>query len=508
MLDLAGIFKDHMVLQRDSYIPIWGTAPTGSQIYVTLENDTRCVEADKNGMWEVQFPPRFCGGPYTMSVTCDDISLTISDIMVGDVWFAGGQSNMEMPLRDCKNGQQEVAQSDHPDIRFYRVPRHSMVDEMLVSLESDSSWKVCSPVSSGELSAVAYFYACHISQAQNVPIGIIDCAWGGTSISCWMSEQTLEKSIAGRRYIENYNALIGGKHDEAYQQEMAAYEESRQAWQNRVDALRANDPKLPWMEIHRLCGDCPWPQPAGNPSPFKPANLYHAMIRRVAPYAIRGFLYYQGEADVERCHDYADMMIALIDQWRTDWRNDFLPFLFVQLPMYASAEDYAAHRDDRRWAVLRDQQLKVSRVVANTAIAILTDCGEFDNIHPMDKQTVALRLALLARKKYYGENTSAHEPTFVHAEAVGDRMEVLFRSTGGLLAFRGDALEGFELAGSDGVFRPAHGIIQLGKVILHAEGVDAPKYVRYAWGNYHVANHYGTSGLPAAPFRTDSFPIY
>lgn len=507
MFTKASVFSHHMVLQRDKAIPIWGTARPGAEICVTLDGYTTTSTADKNGNWFLSLRARGAGGPYTLRMQSEGSVLQCEDVYIGEVWLAGGQSNMEMALQDCKNGKREVADSQHPNIRFYNVPQCATADEQQAQWETQSSWQVCSPETSAHMSAVAYFFARQLAETQGVAIGIIDCYWGGTSISCWMSRAQLERTRAGQEYLTRYAALVGDKTEEQYAAEMAAYNAKYQAWCARVEARREENPDIRWVALNAECGVCPWPQPAGKDSPFRPAGLYETMLRRVCPYGLRGFLYYQGEEDIEHYATYADMMIYLIDQWRTDWQDDRLPFLFVQLPMYCSREEYEAHQDSKQLALLRDQQMKVCRTVAKTGLAVLTDCGEFDNIHPLDKQTVGFRLALQARKKVYGDEVAADAPVFARAESNGKKMQVWFRHTEGCLNVRGDMLEGFELADDNGVFYPARGNVTADYVTLECDAVPIPRYVRYAWTNFGLANLYGASGLPAAPFRTDTFPV-
>lgn len=507
MLTKAAVFSDHMVLQRRRAIPVWGGAEPGETVTVSLSAAAVSRTADADGSWRVLLPAQEAGGPYTLTIRGGREAIVLHDVLVGEVWLAGGQSNMEMALRDCKNGKREVAASDCPQVRFYNVPKRAVLDAEQARMEAESCWQPCSPATSGDMSAVAYFFARRVAESQGVPVGVIDCYWGGTSISCWMSREQLEKSRAGQTYIEDYAALVGGKTDEEYQREMDAYNAEWEAWDARVQARRAQDPHVTWETLNQECGVCPWPQPAGNQSPFRPAGLYACMVRRVAPYALRGFLYYQGEEDEARHADYGAMLHALIDQWRGDWGDCELPFLLAQLPMYCSREEYAAHQDSKHWAALRDWQWKISRTVQNTGIAILADCGEFDNIHPLDKKTVGLRLALQALAKVYGEPVVADGPRLRAVQREGSRLSLRFADTAGQLTVKGDTLEGFELAGADGAYHPARAEAGTDSVTVWSDEVPAPETVRYAWTNYGPAGLYNAAGLPAVPFRTDRQPI-
>ena len=504
MLTLAAVFSDHMVLQRRKPVPVWGTGDAGASVHITLGTQHHDAVIAADGSWQVWLEEQEAGGPYSLTVESGGVRLTCEDVMLGEVWLAGGQSNMELALKDSRNGKREVAQSGGKNVRFYNLPKRAVLDEEQARMEAESGWQVCSPQTSGEMSAVAYYFACQIAESQKVTVGVIDCYWGGTSISCWMSRSQLEKTKAGQRYLDDYAALVGDKTDEDYQREMDAYNAEYEAWCSRVDAQKALNPRVTWEVLNEVCGLCPWPQPAGNQSPFRPAGLYETMLRRVCPYGIRGFLYYQGEEDSNvYFRTYAEMMELLIDQWRTDWAEDSLPFLFVQLPMYVSKEAYQAHADDLHWPYVRDEQMKISRTVANTGLAVLTDCGEFDNIHPLDKETVGFRLALQARQKVYGEPILADGPQKRTVRREGSEVVVTFDHTAGRLVIQGDTLEGFQLAGRDGVYYPARGSVRLDTVRLRCDQVPEPESVRYAWFNYGPANLYNAAGLAAAPFRTD-----
>ena len=507
MLTAGAVFSDHMVLQRGKAIPIWGKAAPLSEVCVSLDRQTVTGVSQQSGAWMVHLPATDTARGLQMTISCGDEKLEFSDISVGEVWFAGGQSNMELELINSMNGEQAVAGSFDPDIRFYMTPKCAVTGTELVAREAESKWEVCGPDTSAVMSAVSWYFAKHLRAAMDVPVGIICCAWGGTSISCWMSKSQLMKTAAGLRYIEDYDRLVGDKTDEQYEAEMDIYRQEWEAWNARVAERRQADPDVTWEILNEECGLCPWPQPAGRRSPFRPAGLYSSMTERVCPYGIRGFLYYQGEEDESRYADYDWMMISLIMEWREVWGDMSLPFLFVQLPMYTSKVDWNQGIDNRHWAMMRDQQMKASLMIANTGLAVLTDCGEFDNIHPLDKETVGTRLALLARKKVYGEVLCAEAPSYDKVVFREGKAVVHFCNTGGRLWDGAEALSGFELAGKDGIFRPAVGCIETDTVILVSEQVPEPAYVRYAWHNYCHANLYGASGLPAAPFRTDHFFI-
>jgi sialate O-acetylesterase len=282
---------------------------------------------------------------------------------------------------------------------------------------------------------------------------------------------------------------------------METYFSAWRAWDERVRLWREKEPDASWETLNKECGLCPWPQPAGKKSPYRPGNLYHAMIKRVAPYTIKGFLYYQGEEDDPRAADYYEMMYYLIDQWRVDWKDDTLPFLFVQLPMYASREEVEAGQPVKNWCVLRENQYRASVGIANTGMAVIIDRGEFDNIHPLDKQTVGFRLALQALKKVYGKNIEDSGPVFSWARRNGATLALYFDHAESGLVSLGD-LTGFEIAGDDGVYYPAKARIDGASVVLQSDRVSDPDRVRYAWIKFGPTPLYAGNGLPAMPFRS------
>ena len=506
MLKTAAVFSDHMVLQCEKPVPFWGQAEPGKKVTAVLGDESVTTKVTPEGSFRILFSPKKAGRGYRLTVTDGQDLVEYTDIALGEVWLAGGQSNMELTLAESMDGKEAVAQSGNENIRFYMVPK-CVTGEELEEAEAAAAWQICGPGTSAVMSAAAYYFAVQIEASRGVPVGIICCAWGGTSVSCWMSEKSLMKTAAGRKYIEDYDRLVGDKTDQQYEAEMEEYRREWEAWNSRVEERRRQEPSVTWEVLNEECGLCPWPQPAGRRSPFRPAGIYRSMTERVCPFGIRGFLYYQGEEDEAKYADYVWMMISLIMEWREAWGDLTLPFLFVQLPMYTSKDDWVHGIDSRHWAMMRDQQKKVSETIAHTGLAILTDCGEFDNIHPLDKKTVGTRLALLARNKVYGEDLIADAPAFEQAELGEGKVRVRFSHTGGSLRAKSAELRGFELAGEDGAFYPAKASIQKDWVNLSSEQVQEPVYVRYAWHNYCQADLYGESGLPAAPFRTDHFSI-
>nr|AGS51835.1 sialic acid-specific 9-O-acetylesterase [uncultured bacterium contig00066] len=520
MIKAAPIFSDDMVLQHGKPVPVWGTGVEGSTIRVVWESSQQVEAKTKvyNGKWTLMLAPLAAGKHGELVVSDGTDEIRFKNVVTGDVWFAGGQSNMEMELVNCKNGVEELAACANPDIRFYDVVKRAVVDDDYLREEAASKWQVCMPETAAMLSAVAFFFARKINADTGIPIGIVNCSWGGTSISAWMSKEQLERSRAGQRFIDEYAAKVGGKTTEQYNAEMEDYFARWREWDKRIRVMRKKDPDVSWEVLNRECGQCPWPQPAGNTSPYCPGNLHTARIRRVAPFALRGFIYYQGEEDDQRADDYREMMYYLVRQWRDDWNDHSLPFLFVQLPMYASAEELAMVHTPRHWCLMREAQYLASLEIANTGLAVIIDCGEFDNIHPFDKQPVGFRLALQALKKVYGKDIEADGPIFSWAETEGSAMRLHFDNAQSGLEFRGSSTEkyceagkadcgdipsGFEIAGAEGAYFTAQAKIDGSDVIVCSDKVAHPQRARYAWYKYGPTPLYSKNGLPAMPFRSN-----
>ena len=315
-LKLAAIFKDFMVVQRNRPITVFGTGIPKTVVTVSLHTSFSKTVVAADGTWCATLPPLAAGTDYVLTVSDGTNEEQRKQVAVGEVWLAGGQSNMELALRDSADGVAVSKAYTGTQIRFYQVPKRAVLDETHQQLEAQSAWKIAAAENVGDLSAVAFYFAKRLAQKMDCVIGIVDCYWGGTSIACWMSESMMQSVAAGQKQLADYKAEVGAKTPEQYAAEMREYEADYQKWQANIDACRAENPNVTWKELHERCGECPWPQPTGWQSPFCPNNLHRTMMQRVAPYTLRGFLYYQGEEDVVRYEGYSDMMIALVKQWR------------------------------------------------------------------------------------------------------------------------------------------------------------------------------------------------
>lgn len=533
---VSAVFSDHMVLQQRKPIAVFGSAPEGREITAAiLCHDETLSEAtaiaDRDGRWTVFMPKLPAGGPYELTVGDGDSTVLYTDVMIGEVWLAGGQSNMELALKDSLDGTDVAAASHDAHIRFYNSPQTGVIDE---KAEAASEWQLADGGHAGDMSAVAYYFARKLRNQlpSELTIGIIDCYHGGTSISCWIDEETLNQSEQGRRYLERFDKAIAGKTQQQLDERTAQWEAASDRWNADITTARKSDPQITWKDLHARYGECPWPPPANTTSHFRPVGLFNAMLARLAPYAITGFLWYQGEEDESYCDDYEVMLRQLIGLWRRVWSDDTLPFLIVQLPQWISQED-SENGDPLHWPVIRQAQWNVADSTPNTYIIVTMDCGEFDNIHPVDKRTPGERLADVALRKIYDiDECDISSPSLVTARrAPGSRAVLMFRHACGLhfrdvicapttdenagepAFIRLPDSSGFELAGADGHYYPAQAAISSdctthgesaergeGMVTLFSPHITNPTRVRYGWRSWGPAPLFNEQDLPAAPF--------
>lgn len=488
---LAAVFGEHMVLGRNRPIPLFGEAVDGTTISALFLGRTATTVAN-NGTFLLTLPPMAAGGPYSLTVTGGQTTLHLSDVYIGEVYLAGGQSNMEMELQNADDGQRLIAKTDVPLLRFYNVPKLRWLDEESLAIERLSRWRVAKPGECAEMSAVAFHFAIQLQATLNVAVGVIDCYWGGTSAACWMDQPALRQTTAGTSLLDGYAARIAGKTDEQLEAEIIAHDLAVQAWDARVAACKAENPDMAWTEMIKQVGPCPWCPPEGRKSGYRPAGLVHTMVERVAPYPITGFIYYQGEEDVKHPDKYRSLMTTLITFWRNLFRDARLPFVFAQLPMFRNS--YEA--DDHQWAALREAQEQTYRTTRDSGLAVLIDCGELDNIHPTEKKTVGERLCRQALKVAFGQNYGADSPFALYAYPEADTLVVALSAA---VQSSGKPTL-FEVAGADGVFYTAKAQIIEETLRLRAHEVPSPLQARYAWVNYGQVNVFDDHGLPLAPF--------
>ncbi len=556
----AAIFSHHAVLQQGKNIRIFGECPPSCHITAVLYKGnqtisrTSCDSLPQGSPLSIDravrgqadtfsalLPPAEAGLGYSLTLTCSlpDGSLqekVYNDLAVGEVFLAGGQSNMEFELKNCYSGPESL-QKDRPNVRFYYTQKYAIWDDQLFSHEDNSSWSLFDPETSGCWSAVGYYFAKELSEKLKVPVGIIGCNWGGTSASAWTDIKLLEKDKDLSSYIKDYEDYIDGRDLEAQAAIWKEYTDYAAAWQKRIDAFYTQNPGAEWANALKACGECEYPGPLVSFNQFRPGGLYETMLKRIAPYTLKGFLYYQGESDDHKPDYYYKLFCTEIDCWRRLFKDSELPFLFVQLPMHR----YIGDPDKKNWCPIRDAQSKVFETVKNTGMAVALDCGAYNEIHPKEKQVVAHRLYLQALQTIYGDYAPSNTaPLFksavVECEGVMDRdrldLDLNFdlgfswesESARVRLSFH-NVKSGlvtkvslpdldprdektvpkaiFELS-SDGItYFPANYYIDKKSIVLSTNELTHPRFIRYAYTNYAAPIIFEKNGLPLAPFTAE-----
>ncbi|MDD3178932.1 MAG: sialate O-acetylesterase [Opitutaceae bacterium] len=467
---LAPLFQDHAVLQCDRPLPVWGMAKPREKITVYFRDQEHHVTADKKGHWQVRLDPLPATSEPAQLVVTGRNTVRIADVVVGEVWLCSGQSNIELPTQGPPNtslGPQNAAQGAAvapPLIRQFAVD-HVVAEKPAATVSG--AWSVCSPEAVGRFNAVGYFFARDLHLKLGVPIGIINSTWDGTPIEAWMSAEALASDPAFQVIGERWKKIL-------------------QEYPSKKSAQASGLP-----------GPAPVCEPPGPGHRSTPAGLYNGMIAPLMPFAIRGVLWDQDEANASRYNEYRALFPTLIMQWRQAWEEGDFPFYFVQL---ANCQDDAiANR-----AYLREAQTQ-ALVLPATGMAVTIDMGASGNIHPASKQEIGRRLALIARTQVYGIPGDWSGPIFLSAQREGAAMRVHFAHADGSLTAHDKPPAGFEIAGHDRKFYRATARLERDTVLVSSPEVKEPVAVRYAWANAPEANLYNGAGLPAAPFRSDNW---
>ncbi|MBS1786462.1 MAG: sialate O-acetylesterase [Acidobacteria bacterium] len=473
------LFSDGCVLQQGMPVPVWGWADEGETVTVEFQGQ-KVTAITGGGKWMVTLKELKAGGPFEMKLSGSD-TVTIKNILVGEVWLCSGQSNMEWRLNQTVNAKADIVAANYPKIHLFTVPRNPQ-DAPVDNVKGE--WKECSPESVPTFSAVGYFFgrALHLAR-QGVPIGLIHSSYGGTPSEAWTSASVVNNDphFAGIR--------------ESYAKAVAAWPENKAKWEAAVEKHKEVAAKA--KEEGKTAPPTP-AKPFGPEHQNRPAGLYNGMIAPLIPFALRGAIWYQGESNAPRAFEYRSIFPAMIQDWRTAWKSEF-PFLFVQLAPYAPPPP-------NTYAELREAQLLTLKL-PKTGMAVITDVGEERDIHPKQKQPVGERLALAARAIAYGEKIEYSGPVYSAMKVKGNSVELSFHHVGGGLVVKGDKLTGFAIAGADQKFVSAEAIIKGDKIIVSSSTVAQPVAVRFGWENWPVLNLWNKAGLPATPFRTDDFPM-
>lgn len=487
--ELPKVFTDHMVLQRERPIPIWGTAAPGATVTVSLDEASASTAAGEDGRWLLELPPQRHGGPHQLVVSDGAGSVTFEDVLIGDVWLLSGQSNMAFKLVDNADATKLLDSANHPTIRMFQMSYNvaskvPYTEAQLRTLAEDRfftfhGWRECTPTVAGQFSAVGYFFATELQKSQNVPIGLIHNAVGGSPAQGWLSRKAMLARPALAPFVEMYEKDLGSPGKGAQERYRANYPD----WQAVADKARAEGRMVP--------------------HPFGPSYLYYKGIRPLVPFALRGILWYQGEANSSTTDTLEEMMSTLVAEWRSDFRDSKLPFLYVQLPNYAA---------NRNWPLVREVQRRMLASIPNSGMAVTIDAGDPNDLHPTQKKEVGRRLALLARAKVYGETLVDSGPLATEATMDGERVVVRFASVGAGLAGRSETtsetmtLDGFEVSADGSAWSVAAAAIVSDAVVVTPPAGLKPKHVRYAWAPVPPVSLWNRDGLPASPFALEIEP--
>ncbi|MEA4935163.1 MAG: sialate O-acetylesterase [Paludibacter sp.] len=447
-IQLPKVFDNKMVLQRNKKVPVWGTANPAKELRLSFNGQQKTVTTDAAGNWKITLDEMTAGGAYEMEIICDKDTVTLTDVLVGDVYLAGGQSNMAFRVASLTaEARAELAQDiEYLNIRYYDVAR--VVSGSVLLNESDRPWTLCTNNRIDEWSAVATYFARQIHKEEGVPVGIIGCNHGGSTADAWISP--------------------------------AAY----------ADDAALNAAKVaPYTTILQYY--------------CNPSTLYEAMLKKVMGYQLNGFIWYQGEANAKIAKQYETIFSGLIKDWRTIWNDQNLPFIFAQLSSYKPTDD----PEGTDWALLREAQLKTAQKLNNVAMVVTADVGELNDIHPKNKKTVGARFTLAAQKMIYSKNIESSGPIFDNVTFSNSTAYISFTHALNGLQSVESTLSEFEICGNDFLYKPANAIIENNRVKVWSDQVPDPVAVRYSWKNGPLPTLYNTEGLPASPFRTMVEPV-
>ncbi len=479
-LKMSSIFGDHMVLQQKEPIRIWGWTTAGQGVTVTLADQSGVTTADADGRFELDLKPVEAGGPYTLTIKADETK-TFTDVLVGEVWLCSGQSNMQWSVRSANDPDLESLTAKYPNLRLITVPQ---VGTQEPQYDFNGQWTPCTPQTVKDFSAVGYFFGRQLHQTLDVPVGLIDNAWGGSACEAWVRRDLLEGKELYAPLMERWQKTEATyDHDAA----MADYNQKLAKWQETKKGRRPQPPRNPLTNQHR------------------PANLYNGVLKPILGYTIKGTVWYQGETNASRAYQYRDLFPLMIQSWRDEWQQGDFSFYWVQLADFRQVKETPSDSD---WAELREAQTMAMSKLPNTGEAVIIDLGEAVDIHPKNKQDVAKRLARWALARDYGIDIVYSSPQYKSMTVKDGKVLVDFDQVGsGLDTFDVNEPLGFTVAGEDRKFVQAMArIVDKDTMEVWADGVSEPVAVRYAWADNPVCNVQNKEGLPVTPFRSDDWP--
>lgn len=480
---LPALFTDNAVLQQGRPLPVWGWADPGDEITVEFRGHKVRTTAREEGRWVAELPRQRAGGPDILIVRGRQEVQARTNILVGEVWVCSGQSNMQWPMTRSESPDSAIAASENASIRLFSVPRRKAEKPQD---DVETRWDLCGPSTLGDFSAVAYFFGRDLQAALGVPVGLIHTSWGGSPAEVWIREGVMSADADFQREILD-----------TFPTRQREYEQRVAEWDREAAVLRGQ-------------GKAPARTRPGTP--WRPAELYNGMIYPLIPYAIAGAIWYQGESNADRAHQYSRLFPTLIQNWRSDWGQGEFPFLAVQLAPWdrnrqRTMEQITAAPGESDWAELREAQLFATKVLRKVGLAVITDVGTKDDIHPPKKEPVGARLALAARGIAYGERLVYSGPVFRSLRTSRGRAILSFDHVGRGLVAKDGPLRGFQVCGTNRDWHWADAEIGGSRVVVSSPHVKEPIAVRYGWSDYPVVNLFNQEGLPASPFRTDNFPM-
>lgn len=453
-IELPALFSDNMILQQQTEVPVWGWGDRNSEVKIetSWNEKSYSVKINKDGKWQTRVETPIAGGPYSLTIKTGKGQTTLKNVMIGEVWLCSGQSNMEMPLKGfpgqpVEGGNEEIVRSRNKNIRLITIPRDSKITP---KKDFEGSWQEASPKTVSDFSATAWYFGSLLNEALEVPVGLIHVSYGGSNVEAWMSKEMLKD----------------------------------------FDSISVPQKQEDIDEPNRTA-----------------TALYNGMLSPVIGYGIKGTIWYQGESNYDRPFQYKHLFKKMVAEWRKEWKQGEFPFYFAQIAPF----DYSVFTPDTivekyNSAYLRESQLKVSKEISNSGMAVLLDVGEKENIHPAQKKKGGQRLAFQALAKTYGlEGFEYESPEFNALEIKDQSVVVSFNHVPNGITSHGKNVTGFEIAGKDKVFHPAEAEVRRKSVVLTSSKVEEPVAVRYLFGDFVKAQLWSTGGLPLSSFRTDDW---
>lgn len=480
----APYFQEGAVFQQGKPVPVWGRAEAGEKVTVEFKGQKKETTADAEGRWKVELDPLTASAEPAQMTLKGANTITIGNLLVGEVWLCSGQSNMAWTVKNSKDPEREIAAANYPLIRHFKT---ALTAAATPQDTVKGSWAVCSPETAGDFSATAYYFGRELFKELNVPIGLLNVSYGGTPVESWMSDATVKANQAYPAIQERLKVDA-----QRYPARRKLYEERLATWKAKKEAAT--------KEGKSFTDRAPVP-PSGPDTVdrFTLSSLYNAMLHPFIPAALRGVIWFQAEANLYRSPEYSKLFPEMIKEWRTEFGQGDLPFYFVQVANQARDAD-TTHV---LFPFLREAQM-AGLQLPNTGMAVTSDIGEAYNAHFKNKQEVGRRLAQIALASTYDRPREFSGPMVRDITKTKDGYEISFTHADGL-KLTGEG--GFEIAGADHVFRPAQAKVDNDKVIVTSTAVTEPAAVRYAWYNNPAMTLYNGAGLPAPNFRSDDWPI-